>query len=58
MFLLWGIIELKDVFSLGVTIVETERTQTESKNNLARIREIIFITVNRENRFLSRDILD
>ena len=36
------------MFSLGVTITETERTQAESKNDLERIREIIFITVNRE----------
>lgn len=46
------------MFSLGVTITETERTQAESKNDLERIREIIFITVNRENRIFSRDILD
>ena len=37
------------VFSLGVTTIETERTQLESKNDLERIRENIFITVNREN---------
>lgn len=46
------------MFSLGVTITETERTQAESKNDLERIREIIFITVNRENKIFSRDILD
>ena len=46
------------MFSLGVTITETERTQAESKNDLERIREIIFITVNRENGIFSRDILD
>ena len=32
------------MFSLGVTITETERTQAESKNDLERIRE------KRENR--------
>ena len=40
------------MFSLGVTITETERTQAESKNDLERIREIIFITVNRANSIL------
>ena len=40
------------MFSLGVTITETERTQVESKNDLERIREIIFITVNRANSIL------
>ena len=40
------------MFSLGVTITEKERTQVESKNDLERIREIIFITVNRANSIL------
>ena len=40
------------MFSLGVTITETERIQAESKNDLERIREIIFITVNRANSIL------
>ena len=30
----------------------------ESRNNFERLRKIIFITVNRENSFFSREILD
>ena len=30
----------------------------ESRNDFERLREIIFITVNRENSFFSREILD
>lgn len=44
------------MFSLGVTTIETDRTQLESQNSLERIREIIFITVNRENSIFSREI--